>query len=98
MMKDKSGMYNFYTPLPEHTIIDVSTQGDHLVTVQHLKTGETRQIEGKILCSRKTFPTETESAENKFFFFFHCSLILCNFNWISTGSTTTVQHINEELQ
>lgn len=47
-MKDKNGIYDYYTPLPEHTIIDVSTQGDHLVTVQHLKTGETRQIEGKI--------------------------------------------------
>lgn len=45
MMKDKNGIYEFYTPLPEHTIIDVSTQGDRLVTVQHLKTGETRQIE-----------------------------------------------------
>lgn len=47
MMKDKNGVYEYYTPLPEHTIIDVSTQGDHLVTVQHLKTGETRQIEGR---------------------------------------------------
>lgn len=46
MMKDKTGVYDYYSPLPEHTIIDVSTQGDHLVTVQHLKTGETRQIEG----------------------------------------------------
>ncbi|KAJ6648755.1 Eukaryotic translation elongation factor 2, partial [Pseudolycoriella hygida] len=45
MMKGKSGMYEYYMPLPEHTIIDVSTQGDHLVTVQHLKTGETKQIE-----------------------------------------------------
>lgn len=41
----KGGDYDYYTPLPEHTIIDVSTEGDRLVTVQHLKTGETRQIE-----------------------------------------------------
>ncbi|KAG4066713.1 hypothetical protein HA402_007349 [Bradysia odoriphaga] len=45
MMKDKSGTYDNYAPLPEHTIVDVSTHGEHLVTVQHLKTGETRQIE-----------------------------------------------------
>lgn len=54
MMKDKSRMYDYYTPLPEHTIIDVSTQGDHVVTVQHLKTGETRQIEGKNLLTNSS--------------------------------------------
>lgn len=59
MMKDKSGTYDYYTPLPEHTIIDVSTQGDHLVTVQHLKTGETRQIEGKNARLHKLFHGET---------------------------------------
>lgn len=90
MMKDKSGMYDYYTPLPEHTIIDVSTQGDHVVTVQHLKTGETRQIEGKNLLTNSS--TEKRST----FLFIRFSFILYNFNWISTRSTTTFQHINEK--
>ncbi len=59
MMKDKNGIYEHYTPLPEHTIIDVSTQGEHLVTVQHLKTGETRQIEGKGEFKMQNFPVKS---------------------------------------
>lgn len=85
MMKDKSGNYDYYTPLPEHTIIDVSTQGDHLVTVQHLKTGETRQIEGKkfvLLCFYPQVQQITLDA------IVH-SFILYNFNWITTRSTAT---------
>ncbi|XP_053683567.1 oxidative stress-induced growth inhibitor 2-like [Sabethes cyaneus] len=47
MMKDSNRKYELYTPLPEHTIADLS-QGpndSHRVTVQHLKTGERREIE-----------------------------------------------------
>ncbi|XP_055531245.1 uncharacterized protein LOC129722057 isoform X2 [Wyeomyia smithii] len=47
MMKDSNRRYELYTPLPEHTIADLS-QGpndSHRVIVQHLKTGERREIE-----------------------------------------------------
>lgn len=50
-MKDSSMTYDLYTPLAEHTIIDISTSPTstdpdvHRVTVQHLITGETKQIE-----------------------------------------------------
>lgn len=49
MMKESSRSYDLYTPLSEHTIVDVSAvstvNGSHTVTVQNLKTGETRQLE-----------------------------------------------------
>lgn len=49
MMKDSSSKYDFYTPLPEHTIVDVypipTASRAHIVTVQHLKTKETCEIE-----------------------------------------------------
>lgn len=51
MMKDSSRKYELYTPLPEHTIVDLSQStsngpnGSHRVTVQHLKTGERREVE-----------------------------------------------------
>lgn len=48
MMKDTRNQYNLYTPLPEHTIIEVATgspnKAGHRVRVQHLKTGETKDI------------------------------------------------------
>lgn len=47
-MKESSKPYELYTPLSEHTITEVSndiSSGNHLVTVQHLKTGETKQLE-----------------------------------------------------
>lgn len=49
MMKDPNRNYDLYTPLPEHTIVDLypipMNHGSHKVTVQHLKTGEKREIE-----------------------------------------------------
>lgn len=49
MMKNSSQNYDCYVPLPEHTISDIShtptPSGNHIVTVQHLKTGETRELE-----------------------------------------------------
>ncbi|XP_055594093.1 oxidative stress-induced growth inhibitor 2-like [Uranotaenia lowii] len=46
MMKDSSQKYELYSPLPEHTIVDLSQgHGVHRVTVQHLKTGEKREME-----------------------------------------------------
>lgn len=48
MMKESSIPYELYTPLSEHTITEVSndvSSGNHQVTVQHLKTGETRQLD-----------------------------------------------------
>ncbi|XP_058057550.1 oxidative stress-induced growth inhibitor 2-like [Anopheles bellator] len=47
MMKDSNRKHELYTPLPEHTIVDLSVGGGetHRVTVQHLKTGERREIE-----------------------------------------------------
>ncbi|XP_050097623.1 oxidative stress-induced growth inhibitor 2-like [Anopheles aquasalis] len=51
MMKDSNRKHELYTPLPEHTIVDLSigaTTGEgeiHRVTVQHLKTGERRELE-----------------------------------------------------
>lgn len=48
-MKDVSRKYDLYTPLPEHTIVDLYpipvSSGGHKVTVQHLKTEEKREIE-----------------------------------------------------
>lgn len=48
MMKDAGRKYELYQALPEHTIADLSqigAGGSHRVTVQHLKTGEKREIE-----------------------------------------------------
>lgn len=47
MMRDSNRKYELYTPLPEHAIADLSqsAHGTHRVTVQHLKTGEKRDIE-----------------------------------------------------
>ncbi|XP_049539789.1 oxidative stress-induced growth inhibitor 2-like [Anopheles darlingi] len=51
MMKDSNRKHELYTPLPEHTIVDLSIststgEGEvHRVTVQHLKTGERRELE-----------------------------------------------------
>ncbi|XP_063696393.1 oxidative stress-induced growth inhibitor 1-like [Culicoides brevitarsis] len=49
MMKDPSKKYDLYTPLSEHTIADLypipTSSGSHKVTVQHLKTHETHEIE-----------------------------------------------------
>lgn len=49
MMKDPSKKYDLYTPLSEHTIADLypipTASGSHKVTVQHLKTQETHEIE-----------------------------------------------------
>lgn len=44
MMKESKNVYDYYTPIPEHTISDLSTNlnGVHRVTVRHLITGETR--------------------------------------------------------
>lgn len=45
-MKNSSNQYDFYKPLPEHTITDMHTSnGKNLVTLQHLKTGESRVVE-----------------------------------------------------
>uniref|UniRef100_A0AAG5DGV2 FAD/NAD(P)-binding domain-containing protein n=1 Tax=Anopheles atroparvus TaxID=41427 RepID=A0AAG5DGV2_ANOAO len=47
MMKDSNRKHDLYTPLPEHTIVDLAI-GDgetHRVTVQHLKTGERRELD-----------------------------------------------------
>lgn len=48
-MKDSGRRYDLYTPLPEHTIVDLyplpTANGSHKVTVQHLKTEETHEIE-----------------------------------------------------
>ncbi|EAT45943.1 AAEL002835-PA, partial [Aedes aegypti] len=43
MMKDSNRKYDLYTPLPEHTIADL-TQTVSII-VQHLKTGEKRELE-----------------------------------------------------
>lgn len=49
MMKDPSKKYDLYTPLSEHTISDLypipTATGSHKVTVQHLKTLETSEVE-----------------------------------------------------
>lgn len=49
MMKDAGRKYELYQALPEHTIADLSQlsgpDGSHRVTVQHLKSGEKREIE-----------------------------------------------------
>ncbi|XP_055620686.1 oxidative stress-induced growth inhibitor 2-like isoform X2 [Toxorhynchites rutilus septentrionalis] len=51
MMKDSSRKYDLYTALPEHTIADLSqsayhgSSDSHRVIVQHLKSGERREIE-----------------------------------------------------
>lgn len=48
MMKESSIPYELYTPLSEHTITEVFndvSSNNHQVTVQHLKTGETRQLD-----------------------------------------------------
>lgn len=49
MMKDPSKKYDLYTPLSEHTIADLypipTATGSHKVTVQHLKTLETNEVE-----------------------------------------------------
>ena len=50
-MKDVNNTYNCYTPMPEHTIADIQqlVSGEHKVTVQHLKTGEIRELECSFL-------------------------------------------------
>lgn len=49
MMQNSTQSYDYYTPYPEHTISDISViptpSGAHLATLQHLKTGETTEIE-----------------------------------------------------
>ncbi|KFB47395.1 hypothetical protein ZHAS_00015642 [Anopheles sinensis] len=47
MMKDSNRKHELYTPLPEHTIVDLAIgEGEtHRVTVQHLKTGERRELD-----------------------------------------------------
>lgn len=47
MMRDSNNVYDNYTPLPEHTISDLSggTDGIHYVTVQNINTGETQRFE-----------------------------------------------------
>uniref|UniRef100_A0A182SNG5 FAD/NAD(P)-binding domain-containing protein n=1 Tax=Anopheles maculatus TaxID=74869 RepID=A0A182SNG5_9DIPT len=46
MMKDSNRKHELYTPLPEHTIVDLAIGGDsRRVTVQHLKTGERRELD-----------------------------------------------------
>lgn len=49
MMKNSVNSYPLYSPLPEHTIADLSSvigpNGSHKVTVQHLKTGEMRELD-----------------------------------------------------
>uniref|UniRef100_A0A1Q3FAP8 FAD/NAD(P)-binding domain-containing protein n=1 Tax=Culex tarsalis TaxID=7177 RepID=A0A1Q3FAP8_CULTA len=47
MMKDAGRRYELYQALPEHTIVDLvqGQNGSHRVTVQHLKTGERREVE-----------------------------------------------------
>lgn len=47
MMKDAGRRYELYQALPEHTIVDLAQgpNGSHRVTVQHLKTGEKREVE-----------------------------------------------------
>lgn len=48
-MKDSNRKFDLYTPLPEHTIVDLyplpTSSRSHRVTVQHLKTDEKREIE-----------------------------------------------------
>lgn len=45
MMKDAQNTYDLYHPLPEHTIKNVqTTSSGHKVTVQHLFTGETKEL------------------------------------------------------
>ncbi|XP_040170196.1 oxidative stress-induced growth inhibitor 2-like [Anopheles arabiensis] len=43
MMKDANRKHDLYTPLPEHTLVDLAGAGR--VTVQHLKTGERRVLD-----------------------------------------------------
>lgn len=49
MMQNNTAPYDFYTPFPEHTISDISntptSSGGHLVTLQHLRTGEITEME-----------------------------------------------------
>lgn len=49
MMQNSMNPHDFYTPYPEHTISDISQiptpTGGHLVTLKHLKTDETVEIE-----------------------------------------------------
>lgn len=47
MMKDAGRKYELYQALPEHTIVDLTQEpnGSHRVMVQHLKTGEKREVE-----------------------------------------------------
>lgn len=46
MMKDSQNVYDLYNPLPEHTITHVlSTPSGHRVSVQHLTTGETKELD-----------------------------------------------------
>uniref|UniRef100_A0A182PTT7 FAD/NAD(P)-binding domain-containing protein n=1 Tax=Anopheles epiroticus TaxID=199890 RepID=A0A182PTT7_9DIPT len=49
MMKDSNRKHELYTPLPEHTIVDLSVGSGgadtRRVTVQHLKTGERRELD-----------------------------------------------------
>uniref|UniRef100_A0A182RQT6 FAD/NAD(P)-binding domain-containing protein n=1 Tax=Anopheles funestus TaxID=62324 RepID=A0A182RQT6_ANOFN len=46
MMKDSNRKHELYTPLPEHTIVDLAIGADsRRVTVQHLKTGERRELD-----------------------------------------------------
>lgn len=49
MMQNSSKRYENYTPYPEHTISDIcqsaTSNGGHIVNLQHLKTGETTVIE-----------------------------------------------------
>lgn len=49
MMQSSSTKHDFYTPYPEHTIADINhcatSTGNHVVTLAHLKTGETKTVE-----------------------------------------------------
>lgn len=49
MMKEPNKHYEYYTPVPEHSITDLHpiplSEGSHRVTAQHLATGELRQFE-----------------------------------------------------
>ncbi|XP_055385768.1 oxidative stress-induced growth inhibitor 2-like [Condylostylus longicornis] len=49
MMKDPHTQYDYYTPLPEHTLCDIFTSSSnndqHNVTVRHLITGEMKTFE-----------------------------------------------------
>lgn len=47
MMKDTTKTYEYYTPVPEHTISDLTTlpNGTHIVTVENIHTGEEKTFE-----------------------------------------------------